>query len=46
MICNGLQELGFDYKATTPSDINHDVLFREGETRQVRSFLPELQNFN
>lgn len=34
---NGLQELGFDYAATTPSDINHDVLFREGETQDVSS---------
>jgi homoserine acetyltransferase len=30
-----LQELGFDYTSTSPSEINHDVLFREGETRNV-----------
>ncbi|XP_059490557.1 protein misato homolog 1 [Neocloeon triangulifer] len=29
-----IQELAFDYTATAPSEINHDVLFREGETRQ------------
>ncbi|KAF4528253.1 hypothetical protein B566_EDAN014143 [Ephemera danica] len=28
-----IQELGFDYSGTSPSNIDHDVLFREGETR-------------
>jgi hypothetical protein len=29
------QELGFDYTSSSPSEIDHDVLFREGETREV-----------
>jgi hypothetical protein len=30
-----LQEAGFEYNADTPSEINHDVLFREGVTSKV-----------
>lgn len=30
-----LQEAGFEYNADNPSEINHDVLFREGVTSKV-----------
>lgn len=32
-----LQEQSFEYNTTTPSEINHDVLYREGLTDQVTS---------
>lgn len=30
-----LQEQGFEYNTSKPSEINHDVLYREGVTNQV-----------
>ncbi|CAB3388170.1 Hypothetical predicted protein [Cloeon dipterum] len=38
-----IQESGFDYSSTAPSEINHDILFREGETRLGQTtFTPRL----
>lgn len=30
-----LQEQGFEYNGTSPTEINHDVLYREGLNNQV-----------
>lgn len=32
---NDFQEASFVYNTTTPTDINHDFLFRDGITSQV-----------
>ncbi|PSN51241.1 Protein misato [Blattella germanica] len=38
-----LQEAGFVYNASVPSEINHDVLFREGQTNKGHvTFTPRL----
>ncbi|KAG5867839.1 hypothetical protein JTB14_021234 [Gonioctena quinquepunctata] len=38
-----IQEQGFEYNSTTPSEINHDVLYREGLTHKGEvTFTPRL----
>lgn len=37
-----LQEFSFDYNSERPSEINHDVLFREGVTYKVLGTIPRI----